>query len=146
MNLEKREEGRNYALRLIGYRERSMREVEIRMEKRGYGPQLIKEILEELKSCDLINDKRFARTWTESRIKRGYGREKIILELREKGIEEKVIKELLRDIYSEVDERRVAEEIIRRKKIPLQEKGKLCRFLTRRGFTFETINEICLSR
>jgi len=146
MNLKNREQARNYALKLIGYRERSMREVEIRMRRKGCNEKLIKEILENLKFCDLINDKRFAREWTQSRIKRGYGKRKIVFELREKGVEEEIIKKIMKEVYAKVDEKQIAIEAIKRKKISLEEKTKVYRFLVGRGFAFEIINEIFLSR
>lgn len=142
MDLKDREQARDYALKLIEYRERSMREVEIRMRRRGYDEKLIKEILENLKHCGLINNKRFAREWTRSRIKRGYGKRKIIFELREKGVEEEIIKEIMKEIYAKVDERQIAKEAIKRKKIYIGEKAKVYRFLVGRGFAFEVINEI----
>lgn len=142
MNLKEKEKARDYALKLISYRERSMREVEIRMQRKGCNEKLIKEILENLKFYDLINDKRFAQEWTQSRIKRGYGKRKIIFELREKGVEEEIIKKIIKEVYAKVDEKQIAVEAVERKKISLKEKAKVYRFLAGRGFTFEIINEV----
>jgi len=64
---------REYALRLLEYRERSEQEIEERMAGKNYDERLIKSTMKSLKNHNLVNDRRFARMWAESCVRRSYG-------------------------------------------------------------------------
>ncbi len=88
---------REYALRLLAYRERSEREIREIMVRMKYDDSLIKSTLNSLKSHNLVNDRRFARMWAESCLRRGYGRWKVHADLNNKGIDKEVVEEVLRE-------------------------------------------------
>lgn len=138
---------REYALRLLEYRERSEQEIEERMARKNYDERLIKSTIKSLKNHNLLNDRRFARMWAESCLRRSYGRWKVQSDLNKKGIDEEIVEEVLRESYSKVDEVQVALALIQ-KKWPFlkEEKNTLLRrvsdFLKRRGFPFEVIAEV----
>jgi len=138
---------REYALRLLEYRERSEQEIKERMSRKNYNERLIKSTIESLKNHNLVNDRRFARMWAESCLRRSYGRWKVQSDLNKKGIDEEIVEEVLRESYSKVDEVQVALALIQ-KKWPFlkEEKNTLLRrvsdFLKRRGFPFEVIAEV----
>lgn len=138
---------REYALRLLEYRERSEQEIEERMARKNYDERLIKSTIKSLKNHNLVNDRRFARMWAESCLRRSYGRWKVQSDLNKKGIDEEIVEEVLRESYSKVDEVQVALALIQ-KKWPFlkEEKNTLLRrvsdFLKRRGFPFEVIAEV----
>jgi len=138
---------REYALRLLEYRERSEQEIKERMSRKNYNERLIKSTIESLKNHNLVNDRRFARMWAESCLRRSYGRWKVQSDLNKKGIDEEIVEEVLRESYSKVDEVQIALALIQ-KKWPFlkEEKNTLLRrvsdFLKRRGFPFEVIAEV----
>jgi len=138
---------REYALMLLEYRERSEQEIRERMARKNYDERLIKSTMKSLKNHNLVNDRRFARMWAESCLRRSYGRWKVQADLDKKGIDREIVEQVLRESYSKVDEVQIALALIQ-KKWPLikEEKNTLLRrvsdFLKRRGFPFEVIAEV----
>ncbi len=138
---------REYALRLLEYRERSEQEIKERMARKNYDERLIKNTIKSLKNHNLVNDRRFARMWAESCLRRSYGRWKVRSDLNKKGIDEEIVEEVLRESYSKVDEVQIALALIQKKwPFSKEEKNTLLRrvsdFLKRRGFPFEVIAEV----
>jgi len=66
----------DYALKLLGYRERSRQEIQVRMERKGFQREVIEKVLRYLESQKYLDDRRFAELWTHNRLKRGYGKGK----------------------------------------------------------------------
>ena len=137
---------KEYVLKFLEYRERSEQEIRKRMAKKEYDERLIKETIEFLKNHNLLNDRRFARMWTESRLRRSYGRWKVQADLNEKGIDREIIEEVLRESYSKVAEIQIALDLIQKKWPFLKEENnaslrRVSDFLKRRGFSFEVIAE-----
>jgi regulatory protein len=135
-----------YALMLLGYRERSLREIKMRMRQKGYEEKLIEKVVKYLKDRNLINDKRFTRLWAESRIKKGYGSWRIQSELEQKGVNREMADEILKDLYSGINEVQIALDLVRKKKGGLKESQRLTErvsnLLRRRGFSFEVISNV----
>lgn len=135
-----------YALMLLGYRERSLREIKIRMRQKGYEEKLVEKVVKYLKDRNLINDKRFTQLWAESRIKKGYGRWRIQSELEQKGVNREITDEILKDLYSGIDEVQVALDLIEKKRWVSKEPPRLTErvsnLLRRRGFSFEVISNV----
>jgi len=135
-----------YALMLLGYRERSLREIKIRMRQKGYEEKLVEKVVKYLKDRNLINDKRFTRLWAESRIKKGYGSWRIQSELEQKGVNREIADEILKDLYSGIDEVQVALDLVEKKRWVSKEPPRLTErvsnLLRRRGFSFEVISNV----
>lgn len=135
-----------YALMLLGYRERSLQEIRMKMGRRGYEEKLIEKVVKYLKDRNLINDKRFARLWVESRIKKGYGSWRIKFELEQKGVNREATDEIMKALYSGTDEVQVALDLVRKKRWLLKKDQKLIRrisnLLRQRGFSFEIISNV----
>ncbi len=135
-----------YALMLLGYRERSLREIKIRMRQKGYEEKLVEKVVKYLKDRNLINDKRFTQLWAESRIKKGYGRWRIQSELEQKGVNREITDEILKDLYSGIDEVQVALALVEKKRWVSKEPPRLTErvsnLLRRRGFSFEVISNV----
>ena len=138
----------DYALRLLSYRERSRQEVQARMERKGFQRDVIQKVLRYLESQKYLDDKRFAELWTHNRLKRRYGKGRIVLELREKGVNQEIIDEVVKKTYSTVDEIGMALDLVKRKGYNLEsaEDQRALRrasgFLRRRGFSFSIIREV----
>lgn len=135
-----------YALMLLGYRERSLREIKMRMRQKGYEEKLVEKVVKYLKDRNLINDKRFTQLWAESRIKKGYGRWRIQSELEQKGVNREIGDEILKDLYSGIDEVQVALDLVEKKRWVSKEPPRLTErvsnLLRRRGFSFEVISNV----
>lgn len=135
-----------YAFTLLDYRERSLQEIRMRMRQKGYEEKLIAKVIEYLKNRNLINDKRFARLWVESRIKKGYGSWRIRSELEQKGVDREMTDETLKDLCSGIDEVQVALDLVKKKrwvsKEPERLTARVSNLLKRRGFSFEVISKV----
>jgi len=56
---------RDAALILLGHRDRSAREVERRLLRKGFEAEVVAEVIEQLERHELVDDHRFARAWVE---------------------------------------------------------------------------------
>jgi len=133
-NKEELNKAKEYALKLLEYRERSEQEVRNRMGKKKYNEKLIGKTIEFLRDQNLLNDRRFARMWTESCLRRNYGRWKVQADLNGKGIDKNIIEETLKELYSKVNASLKKENNILLRRVSS--------FLERRGFSFGVITEI----
>jgi regulatory protein len=134
------------ALRLLNYRERSIKELEGRLLEKHYSPPTIDAVINRLKELDLLDDTKFARLWTRSRIRfKPRSAWLISRELREKGIEEEVIREVVEEELTPEQEfaaaMSLAEKQARRYRgeDPEKARQKLFAFLARRGFSSDMI-------
>lgn len=132
----------NRAVKLIDHRPRSKAEVRRRMERHGAAPDLIEKVLEQLATVGLLDDARFARFWVENReIFRPRSRQMLRYELRQKGLDEKVIAPAL----ERVDENQSAHRLALQRGRRLSRLGwpafrqKLTGYLARRGYPYEII-------
>jgi regulatory protein len=134
------------ALNFISYRPRSQAEVEKKLRKHEVAEDLIPQIIERLKRGNLLNDADFARRWVEDRATfRPKGAFALRSELRQKGLDEAAIEDALADINEPVLAREAAQRKISRwSQLEWQEfRRKLSSFLSRRGFGYETVSEVC---
>ena len=146
MNRDDFDSAKEYALKLLEYRERSEQEIRERMVRKKYGEEVVDKTIEFLKNQNLLNDRRFARMWTESCLRRNYGRWKVQADLNGKGVDGDIIEEVLKESYSKVNEAQLALSLVQ-KKWPSLEKNnvvlrRLAGSLQRRGFSFEVIAEV----
>ncbi len=76
---------RQALLRLLGRREYSRRELELKYG-RQYPAALLAQALDRLEQDGCLSDRRFAEVFVRSRIGQGYGLQRIRFELKQKGI------------------------------------------------------------
>lgn len=134
-------------LRYVTLRPRSIKEVNSWLVKHKVNKKLHTKLFSILKRLGLVDDEKFALWWVEQRSSfRPRGKRLLFSELRQKGIERKVIKSVLEQI--EVDEVVVARELLRKKaykweRLPkLEARKKMGDFLARKGFKWETIKKV----
>lgn len=90
------------ALRFIGYRPRSVKEVRNKLTLRGYTQPVVEETIKILAAESLLDDMVFAGMWASERASsKNLGPLKIKNELREKGIEDFIIIEVLGKLSEE---------------------------------------------
>ena len=90
------------AYRYLSYRPRSEGEMEQRLRKRGFEPEVIERTIEKLKEQDIINDYAFARFWKDAQLShKPKSKRLIIKELIDKKVEEGIIKQVTEGIDDE---------------------------------------------
>jgi regulatory protein len=146
------QKAKEYSFLLLKFRLRSEKEISERLKKKKFPEQVIKAAVAFLKEKKFIDDKEFARTWIESRIKRPLGLRRLKEELRAKGIDKEIIETNIREIKQDYPEADIvaevaAEKLSRIKGVePQKAKSRVYAYLLRRGFSSEvvidTINKI----
>ena len=134
------------ALRFLSYRPRSNAEIRKNLDKHEVPAALIAETIERLERNGLVNDETFARLWVENRNQfRPRSRSYLSMELRQKGIDDEIIRTVL---DADVDEEALALEAARKyaRRVEGLERtefrNKLGGFLARRGFSYAIIAPI----
>lgn len=100
---------------------------------------------EKLRSLHYLNNETFARSWALGRAQdRGYGPKRIEQELKSKGIDHSLIRDVLRETFDEVDETAQAKRLLTKhfKDGDLTELKTLRRaaaFLQRRGYSSKVV-------
>jgi regulatory protein len=135
-----RRRARESAVRILGRREHSQKELIRKLKQREFSEEVVEETLGWLGEHDLLNEQRFASEYARMRAGRGYGPQRILQELRERGISEQEA----RDALDAVEQNwwGAAADVRRRKfgaALPddLAEIAKQQRFLQYRGFSAE---------
>lgn len=128
------------ALRYLGYRPRSEKEVRDRLRRGHFPAALIAEVMKRLKDIDLVNDAAFAQFWKEGReISRPRGRRLLKQELHFKGVDRETAEAAVEDVDEEEGAYRAAVKKVRSLK-GLDDKTfrlRLGTFLQRRGYGYE---------
>lgn len=137
---EVRRRARESAVRILGRREHSQKELVRKLKQREYSEDVVEETLGWLGEHDLLNEQRFASEYARMRAGRGYGPQRILQELRERGIPEPEARDALD--AAERDWWAAAADVRRRKfgvalPVELAEIAKQQRFLQYRGFSAE---------
>ncbi|MEO1646140.1 MAG: RecX family transcriptional regulator [Chloroflexota bacterium] len=133
------------AANLLSYRPRSIQEIRRRLAKKGYEEVVIESAIERMVKYGYLDDRAFAKFWIESR-NRGKPRGKRALqyELRQKGISNAIIRELLDEMVDEESGAyKAAQKRVRRMrgKTEFEFRKKVGAFLQRRGFGFEAVRQ-----
>jgi regulatory protein len=137
---------KNAAYRLLTYRPRSRAELAQKLQDRQFPAAVIEAVLDDLVRFGYVNDRQFAEQFASSRIRlRGFGRRRIEVELRNKGIDRQIINEALAgvlDIDAEIDtaKKAAARKLNTMKAADREAKyRRLAGFLERRGFSYDVI-------
>ena len=145
---EVKQEAFDAALRLVGQRRQSERELRQKLGRKEFGEAVVEAVLEDLKRLGYLDDAKYAevRASDSVRIKKhGPGRAKS--ELMGKGIDASTAEKAVAEAYEEVDEVAMATELAMKKKPSLMRlepdaaKRRLIGFLQRRGFDFDTVRQ-----
>jgi regulatory protein len=133
------------SLRLLNVRVRSVYEISHRLDDAGYSAETIEETIQRLQSAGLLSDTEFARSWVENRCTfRPRAKRALVFELRQKGIIDQEIQSAISDLDETKLALQAAEKVASRfQKMPFDEfRKKLFGYLSRRGFSFGTANEV----
>lgn len=139
-------EAKEAAFNLLSYRQRSVAELKERLLNKGYKIEVVQQVINILERLDYLDDQEFAIAWVKDRITKGYGPYRIRQQLKEKGIDTRVIESSLEQEYSSELEYDLALELAAKKRSRYRDKDhyerryKLSKVLERKGFSFEIIN------
>ena len=133
---------RNFALRLLAIRPRTVRELRDKLARRGHAPEAIAALLADLSASGLLDDARFARMWIESRAAlKPMGQARLRAELAAKGVDRELVDAALSALRDGLDEPAAALQLAQRKARAFQGLGREARerriagFLGRRGYS-----------
>ena len=139
-------EAANGALAYLARAEHSRAEVERRLEKKEYAPEIISEVLKMVCDYGYVDDQRFAQMRVrDGSTVRGKSRRALRYELREKGLESELIEEAIAQV-DDADERNNALQLARKfmnrsGAFPSLER-KAAAALSRRGYDWDIIREV----
>lgn len=108
---------------------------------------VIDVLIETLEKKKMINDEQFAKSWMEARSKK-YGPNRIKQELFKKGIDRKIIEEVISQQSTANSSEEVAQELLEKKVErwknlePMNFRKKAYEYLLRRGFEYELVKSV----
>ena len=140
---------RNTAYRYLTYRPRSRAEIVQKLHDKEFNEAIIEAVLADLARLGYVNDRQFASQLARSRIRhRGFGRRRIEQELKHKGIDREIIREVFAEVFVDETEIETA-KLVAGKKINAMKcldretrRRRLAGFLERKGFSFEIIGAV----
>ena len=130
-----------FALRLLARRDHSRLELTRKLLKKAFSPDLIEAVLDQLVKKDWQSDLRFSESYVRTCTARGDGMLKIQMRLRDKGVSETIIQQVVPtnsdfwqiQLTDKWDKKRLSA------KTDIKALARNIRFLQSRGFTFEQI-------
>ncbi|HET91712.1 MAG TPA: hypothetical protein ENN99_13390 [Chloroflexi bacterium] len=143
--LDEVERAYQQALNFLSYRPRSEAEVRRRLQRKTIDDEVIGAVVDRLARVGLLDDQEFARYWVDNRLQfKPRGARALRHELREKGISDAIVSEILADVDEESAARNVAESAARRwAHLEVNDfRRKLGAYMARRGFSYGTIKPL----
>ncbi|GAB4392969.1 MAG: recombination regulator RecX [Gammaproteobacteria bacterium] len=133
---------RRVAENLLTRREHTQQELTFKLQRRGFEPSIIANVIHQLQQENLQSDSRFVEAYIYARTQKGYGPIKIQQELQQRGIDRDLIKHYLALHAAQWPVLAQAAKTKRFGNNPsrdMAERAKQQRFLHYRGFTAEHI-------
>jgi regulatory protein len=143
------EELYEYAVGALGRRMRTVAELKRLLRQRvesdtEIGQTLVELIVRKLKDQGYLNDAKYAAAFSSyRRDNEKFGRQRVIMDLKIKGVHGEVIEKAVGSVYEEIDEEKQARAYLKRKRLkkPADQKqaARIFRQLVRAGFRSKTI-------
>ena len=134
------------ALNYATIRPRSEKEFLDYARRKKWDPQEAQDILGRLVRGGYIDNRRFTRAWVENRqLNKPVSRRRLVLELKQKGVPEQIISEVLSERAFDEQEslRRLIDK--KRKLTRYQDDDKLTRYLLTQGFRYEDVRKAMMA-
>jgi len=131
------------AMNMLARREHSVFELTRKLQQKDFPSELINEVIERLVVDNLLSDERYAEAYLRMRSARGYGLQRIRMEMQERGVADELISQAIEEC--DVDWIALAHDV-RNKKFGEQPpaefalRAKQMKFLQYRGFSHAQIN------
>jgi regulatory protein len=136
----------HFGLKALSVKSRSCSEFHALLSRKGFGEEVIVQVIEHLQHLRYLDDKKYALDYAITLAKRRlWGKLRIQIELRNRGISEQDINKVLKEWTDEIDEKEMLEKAVKKKLKMLgsldddKKIGKLYRYLKRKGFLQEDI-------
>lgn len=105
----------NYALRALGQRAHSAGDLKRKLAARAASPQDLHATMAKLLEYGLTDDRKFAEAFYASRLQnRGFGKLRVVRELRMRGVAPKIADEAARTAFQDVNEADLIEQFLHR--------------------------------
>ncbi len=133
------------ALHYLGYKMRTAWEIRKKLDEQEYSGEIVERVLDFLEKYDYVDDLGYCKSYIRERERLNpKGKFGLKMELRQKGVPDKIIEQALEE--SEVDELKGAVRLIYKKVRDLEhldekDKKRVCGFLQRRGYSCDIIKE-----
>lgn len=143
---------RDYALKVIEFKDRTEKEVREKLTQKGYDENIIEDEIEFLINYGFINDSRYAERFVSDAINlKKWGKARIKTELLRKGVDREIIDNAVEGAFMEIDDDLLFSEMQRRFKNSdlsnIKERTRIFNFYMRRGFSPDEIkgamNRMC---
>jgi regulatory protein len=145
---EERTKAMKFAMKLLGLRRRSEKELLKRLEEKGYKDDIAQEVMAEMQRFGYLDDSQFAESYINDRMRfRPAGRFVIRMELKGRGLSDSVIEEKLDELLPREEELRLASSLAEKKLRTLDRRDekkarlKLLNFLKSKGFSSDIISQ-----
>jgi len=144
----------NAGYRYVSFRPRSEKEITDFLQKKLHtwhttAPAVLTKVLDRFRELGYMDDRKFITWWVEQRnTHRPKGKRVIVQELQQKGINKSLIEEVLSETRDGSDETDLAKQALSKKLdlwknlSKLDKKKKIYDYLTRRGFSFDSIRGV----
>lgn len=139
-------QAKQQAYRYLSAHGRTMHELRERLRQRGHRADVTEEVLQDLQAEGYLDDRKLALEWARYRMQaKPCGRRRLAWELRGRGLEDELRAEVIQAVYTEFDERALAERALAKRlrasasDPSLPERNRIIRHLIRLGFEPATI-------
>lgn len=138
-------------LNFLSFRPRSQKEVVDYLGKKlppDFSRKIKLKILKKLKEQKLLDERQFALWWLDQRLTfNPKGKKLLSLELRQKGIDQEIINEVIAEIDEAQLEKQAKKILVKKIKLwqnlpPMEQKHKLMNQLLRRGFDWQLTKKV----
>jgi len=136
------ERAKEKALSLLERQKYTKKQLRTKLSSKGYLPNVIDEAITKLEEYGYISDTDFAESFLRSTSTKS--KKEIMFALKSKGVNDKVISEVLEDskINEEDTISRLAEKFMKYKEPNVENKKKMIAYLYRKGFDLSLINSV----
>lgn len=137
----------NYALYLLELRDRSVFEISSKMRLKKFSEKEITETVKFLKEKKFLDDVKFAKHLTQSKILSGEGKQRIKFRLIKLGIDQEIIEHTLENYNSDVEQEKaleIGQKIYERNAGKEKDKlyQKIMGALYRKGYDLDTAKDV----
>src|SRR4051812_244548 len=103
----------DYGLKSLTVRALTMSELRMRLTRRAEEPEDVEKVIAKLKEYGYLNDARFAENFaTARRDNQGFGRHRVLRELKQRRVAPGLAEQAVRDSFAEVDETEMIEQFL----------------------------------
>ena len=133
------------AMRLLSQTEQTFAQLKKKLMAKGFEPDQVLEVLQDLEAQNLLSDKRFTEQYLQFRTQKGFGPLRIIQELREKGVDENLLENVIDEISPDwfaIMQKALEKKFGHTPVLNFNDQAKRARFLEYRGFPSSLIRKV----